>query len=178
MMFKPLLASLFVFAGTANATLLNFDYTFSNGSVLSGSFEGLVQSDNDTVFITAFGDVEFNGVQLPSIETGEFISISDYPAGGLQPMVSFSGNVMDVFTCSSGFVTGNCDFSVGGGFYFDSGLYGAGAGALHAGTQFEGYNANSWNLVAVPASIPEPISLALFGLGLAGFSLSRRTKRA
>ncbi|WP_284217424.1 PEP-CTERM sorting domain-containing protein [Agaribacter marinus] len=176
MMYKSLIALLFLVTGTANATLLSFDYTFTNGSVLTGILEGTIQADSDTVVIDAFGDVSFDGVLLPSIENVDFVSISDFPAGGLDPKISFSGDVMDLFVCANGFIVGNCGFNAGG-FFFDSVSFGAGAGVAAAGTVFDpSFNSVNWNLSV--AEVPAPLSIVLFVLGLAFVGLTKRKQTA
>ena len=157
---------------TANANLLSFDYTYSDGSVLSGTLYGTVQGDFDTVFINSFGSVSYLGTTFSSIELTDFVSLSDFPTGALQPLVSFSGNAMDIFVCPNGFTNGNCEFDTESGFYFDTNSVGVGDGLNNI--VFASFNANNWNLI----SVPESSSIALLGLGLFGLGFSRRKKAA
>ncbi len=165
-----------LFAGTVNATPFSFDYTFSDGSTLTGALDGTIQADSDTVFINSFGSVSYLGTTLASIELTDFVSGSDFPAGALQPLVSFSGNAMDIFVCPNGFTSGNCTLSSDGGFFFNNGRTGAGDGL--GNTQFGSFNPTNWNLQSSTVSVPEPASLALLGLGLVGIGFSRKKKVA
>jgi len=161
----------------ANAELLTFEYNFLDGDVLAGILDGNIQADGDTVWIEGFMDVTFNGVAMNSIEAGDIRSSSDFPVGALQSLVSFSGSVMDVFVCSLGFTSGNCFFIDDGGFYFDTSFIGEEVAAgLPSETNFQAsFIADDWTLEAT--SVPEPGTLALFGLGLAGMGMSRRRRK-
>ena len=176
---KHLLLGLFaaLLSVSASATPMTFTYVFSDLSILEGSLDGTVQGDGDTVIINSFGDVSYAGTTLSSIENSDFSSISDFNDGLLTPVVSFSGDIMDLFVCSMGFDTlNNCGFAAEGGFYLDSRLltgFGAAAGNGLGDSQFEDYVVDNWRLTAVN-TIPEPATLVLFGMGFVAWFGARK----
>ncbi len=162
-----------LFVGSVNAALMNFDYTYTDGSVLSGSFDGTIQTDSDTVFINSFNIVQYDLFEFSSIELSDFASVSDFPSGDLQPLVSFSGDAMDIFVCPNGFIAGNCGFSFDSGFFLGTATVGVGAGL--GDDTFENFNANNWNLTT--ASVPAPSSILIFSMAVIGFAFSRGKKQ-
>ncbi len=150
----------------ANASTMTFNYTFSDSSILQGTLDGTVQGDSDTVFINSFGAVNYFGTDFSSIELTDFVSVSDFPLGALQPLVSISGNLMDVFVCPNGFSSGNCGFAIESGFFFNNGSVGVGDGL--GNTVFENFDAANWNLNASTSPVPAPAAVWLFGSGLMG----------
>jgi hypothetical protein len=173
-------ATVVTLAGSARAAsrTFNFSYTFvSSGKVLAGSLQGELQPDGDTVFIDGFGTVTLGGVTLPSIEPSEIRSISDFPDGLLQPLVSFSASHMDVFVCAQGFVfpgmtPGNCDAAATGGFFLNAAATAApraGAGDAQGffTEDFGDFRADRWVLT------PEPASAMLIGFAVAGLAACR-----
>lgn len=162
-------------SGPSWSGLLYFDYAYSDGTALSGVLEGSVQADYDTVVIRSIFQTSYNGVVLSPIEEDDIASVSDFPRGDLQPLVSFSGNIMDLFVCPNGFTRGNCAFSDESGFYFQSSSRRLGVGDGGGQALFEGFSVNRWSLR--PAEIPEPLSLLLFVTGLIFFQLSVLIRR-
>jgi len=170
---QTLLAMLLLTPLTAGATLFSFNYTFDNNSVLEGTLDGTLQSDSDTVFINSFDSVYYSGTALASIEENDIRSDSDYPAGALQPLVSLSGDTMDVFVCALGFSSaGNCTFSIQGGFYLGTASNNSAAGNPGVVSTFEGYDAGQWNMSPVPV----PAAIWMLGPGLIGLSAIRKVK--
>jgi hypothetical protein len=158
----------------SNATTMNFSYTFSDSRILQGTLDGTVQGDLDTVFINSFGTVNYFSTSFASIESIDFSSVSDFPSGALQPLVSFSGNSMDIIACPNGFSGGNCGFSDASGFYLSNppGI-GVAAGDGLGNSTFESFNAGNWTLTTVPT----PAAIWLLGSGLIGL-IGMRKKSA
>jgi hypothetical protein len=183
MKMKILAAAVVVSIGALSATAssaatYDFSYEFASGDLLAGTLEGSLQADNDTIWISDFGSVDFLGVTLPDISPTDIRSSSDYPDGLLQPLVSLSGSVLDVFVCALGFSgTGNCDIAADGGFVLDTSqpLFGAGDGT--GGRIFEGSRSgSSWTITEV-AAVPLPAALPMLLAGLGGMGLMARRKR-
>jgi|GEM_PF-2934436 len=165
-------------APAAKAAPYQFSYEFNDSSVLMGTLDGTLQGDNDTIFIDGFLDVFFNGVALPAITAGEIRSVSDFPNGGLQPQVSLSGSLMDVFVCAQGFNGGgNCSFANEGGFGFSTLLplgFFAGAGDGQGGSSFDGgYTQARWTIASAQVDAPGSLGLMALALGLLVFGLRR-----
>lgn len=162
----------------AQATPYQFSYEFNDGSILMGNLEGTLQGDNDTIFVDDFIDVFLDGVALPAITAGEIRSVSDFPNGGLQPQVSLSGSLMDVFVCAQGFNGGgNCSFANAGGFGFSTLLplgFFAGAGDGQGGSSFDGgYTQARWSIASAQIDAPGSLGLMALALGLLVFGLRR-----
>ncbi|MBY8975202.1 VPLPA-CTERM sorting domain-containing protein [Rhodobacteraceae bacterium NNCM2] len=161
-------------ANDASALQYSFSYT-DTGFNLSGLLEGSLQADNDTIFVDDFGPVTFNGTLLADIEPADIVSISDFPVGALQPLVSISGTSMDVFVCAQGFSSGNCSFANDGGFLLQGSTAFAGNGlGLDANTSL---TTGNWTISEVSA-VPVPATLPLLAAGLAGFGFMMRRKRS
>ncbi len=146
----------------AEAANFNFSYIDNNGDVLAGMLKGDLQSDEDTVIVSAITMPTVNGISAPEIT---FIdSISSFSE---VPLVSLSGLMMNILACNSvdcdeGFLFFNN--SLGLSMYFSTPSYGS-------GSPFEIYNADNWKLT----STPEPISIlgSLVAVGM-GFALKRK----
>jgi hypothetical protein len=145
------------FAGSAEAASFNFSYTSQNGNILAGMLEGELQADNDTVIVSSITMPTLNGGALPEIDSidsaSNFIVFS-----GMDPVVSFSGAVMDIYACYN-----NCSNSFGFGppFIFASDP------TYSLNFAFEPFNASNWQLTAkATESVPEPASmLGLLAVG-------------
>jgi hypothetical protein len=152
----------------ASAATYDFSYEFDSGLFLEGVLEGTLQGDNDTINVEDFGTVTLNGIALPDIDPTEIASVSDFNNNALQPVVSLSGSVMDVFVCALGFNTNNnCGFANEGGFFMSTGgnTTGVFAGDGNFFTASSAFYAANWSIaLANTAAIPLPATLPL-GLG-------------
>lgn len=170
----------------AQAVTFNFSYLDdTNGDLLSGVLDGDIQDDGDIVQVSTVGMTTLNGSTPPPIT---FIdSISDYvgQTDNTPPVVSFSGQTMNLVACFS-FEDNPC-FE---GFVFDS----EGRLSLNEPTYARSpsfstgiigpvpFDAANWSLVAQslsPQSVPEPsVVTGIFGSLVLLTTLKRSAKRA
>jgi hypothetical protein len=175
--------ALFATGLAAHAASYSFSYTTPGGDVLAGTVEGTLQADGDTIFVSDFGPVSFSGIALADIEPDDIASVSDFPTGALQPIMSLSGASMDVFVCSEGFDASNCSFASTGGFFIDTVRtvpnFSAGDGL---GYQIvEPYDASGFTISAAVVPLPAAAAMlaaAMGAFGAVGVVRRRRTARA
>ncbi len=167
-----IIAGLLFASLNSQAATYNFQYTFSDASVLQGVFDGTLQSDNDTVFINSFDIVQYAGVVFPTISNSAFAT-SPFSFGGA-PRLSFSGNGLDLFVCSGGFDgDGVCNVNEPT-LILDSNF-----SLISVTTNTENpppdfYDPANWSLSEAPAAVPVPAAAWLFGSALIGFAGLRR----
>lgn len=153
--------------GNAEAASFNFSYTSESGDVLAGMLNGDILGDGDTVVVSGFNMVTSNGADTPDtpfvdspieLDTGE----------PREPVVSFSGQVMDIFACTSKPINSICN----DGFIFESSGNLVGfpvyAASPSFGETFGPYDAAHWSLSLKddPTAVPEPISaIAMLAVG-------------
>lgn len=160
---KKLLCSLAAMCamGVAQAAPYHFEYTTSGGSVLSGTLDGTLQADHNTILVNSFADfVSFNGVAGSALTVVD--SFSHFAVGASAPAaVSLDGSYMNLFAATS---------SWSEGFIFENNT-GMGYSMFNSSPVFGGiyetFNASRFSITDGSAAVPEPQSLALVGLGLA-----------
>ena len=127
-------------AFTADAEVMEFSYAFAgtgaqqpwaDGAVLTVSFDGTVQADNDTVTINSIDSATLARTDMPlfTFRSIEAFEIETVPAGAT-PVVSFSGTTLNFNICPSGFTIDtdgdttpdSCSYGSTGGFGMNYGL--------------------------------------------------------
>jgi hypothetical protein len=154
----------------AQAALFHFSYTTSTG-VLTGTLDGTLQSDNDTVFVTAVGPAFFNGVPGPALPV--LSSATTFLGGSAPPTVSLSGLNLDIYTATS---AGDDGFT-----FIPAGLFGPEPVFISGpsfGEIFEGFDRANWSLTPKSVPVPEPSAVVALALVGGGLLLSQRRKAA
>lgn len=171
---KILFAVLLAAIGSAQATVFNFSMSVGN-VVTSGSFEGTANGN----LITDLSNISLalNGVAVEGSGTlfsAQFVENQYYWAPGA--VVSFDGKENNFLFINSDYLAGDYNFNAYlyslswyGESYSGDSVQGIGA-AMHGSPVSFG-----WQVAAVN-DVPEPATLALFGLGIAGLSVLRRKK--
>tara|TARA_R110002049_G_C9020765_1_gene551330 strand:+ start:417 stop:890 length:474 start_codon:yes stop_codon:yes gene_type:complete len=136
----------------------NFKYEFGTGEVLSGTLNGELQDDLDTVLVTDVLMVTFTGLPGTTFQTDL-----------LSNVVSLSGAAHSFSTIAPD--AGLAGFSLPvSSFFGPYAIVGIPEDYFYLG---EFYIPERWSLTH---TVVEPATFTLFGLGLAGLGLARRKK--
>lgn len=189
----------FAYSASAHATYM-FSYENSEGNVLSGKLDGMLQADSDSIIVTAMFDIKMNGevavieVNVPfpgcdelvpgsgicikplTISYIESLAERELGAGVYDPIVTLSGDFMDIYACEDSDCNENIaiisnfpglDFDV-----VDSTVLTQPYILLK---KFEDtFESSRWSI----AEVPEPYTLALLTVGLVGIGFTRRMIKA
>ncbi|MCS6812242.1 MAG: hypothetical protein NZ772_01520 [Cyanobacteria bacterium] len=138
-----------------DAASFRFSYTLEAGDILSGTLEGNLQGDGNTVVVSSITSPSFNNVLGPSLPvTRSFVqAFHSFGSSSAPATVSLNGLVMDILTCSNAFCLNG--FAIdGGGTLFGSPIYIA---STAYGTGFsEPYNPARWQLTLLTLLPPSP----------------------
>lgn len=163
----------------AQASPIQYDFSYDSGhGILSGSLMGELQADNNTILISSVLDfAKFNGVAGPSLPN----VLSIYGLFSKSPTfvparTTLDGSLQDIYALDRPFT--NTPQLIEG-FALIAGLTGLPvslqgfAGTESFGDNNTSYLAANWSITA---AVPEPGSMALFGLALLGLAGTRRRR--
>lgn len=139
----------------AEASLFNYSYTNSNDTIITGVLDGVLQTDNNLVFVSSMLDfVSINSIPGPSLSTVDSFSNYFLGSGGLPAIVSLDGSLMDFIAVDS---TGSEAFSFDSVGYLSAGIPQYMSTVAFDDIPAEAYNQANWQLTP----IPEPPTLPL-----------------
>lgn len=165
------LVSTLMFAASVDATILNVTGTFSDGGTLSGTIEAL------------------DSGACPPLNTDSWIA-NLTTSGGTQSGWTYTGPADGAACHVSGFITEltwyiplgqgslTLDFSPGLNLPSTSQYSITGSEFTFINMSNPGTRTLTSATAEIAAAVPEPTTLALFGIGVAGFSLVRRRRFA
>ena len=145
----------------ALADSFEFSYLFENSSLLSGSFDGVLGRDNDTITNIEKLAASLDGTDLEIVAWGKI--------GGGGEILTLSGREADIFARNRSGLNKFQLFNRDGNAL---GFSGYGLNQPDTFTHVEFYNPRSWNAVMVP----EPMAASLLCIGLGALACMRRSR--
>lgn len=170
---KIVLAALLAAVGSAQATVYNFSMTDGNNKAITGSFEGTAQgnliTDLSNISVALDGKAIGDGRALTA---ARYVENAYYWAPGA--VASFDGNQNNFLFINSEYLAGDYSFNA----YTYSLAWLGGSSVYSMPLNYSSWTSGSpanygWTVTAVN-DVPEPASLALFGLAIAGMGAMRR----
>jgi hypothetical protein len=154
------------------AIVYDYSYRFSNNNLLSGTLEGTLQGDNNSVVVTGVGATFLNGTATrpaPFFDSLTNLQVSN----GALPTVSLNGALMNLAVCTAPGCGNGFGFGSGGLFVSPVAVADPDFGDTGGGMP-EAYVAERWSMAA---QAPVPATAALVIAGLLGLRLGSRWRK-
>lgn len=167
----------------AAAATYTFSYQFDSGNSISGTLEGELQGDGDTVLASS-GQAQYDGAFYAGLAPLPVLLFPNDPGGvasfsGLGVSLSADACLFDLISVSC---VGDASYTIGGigNNVYVGGVVNIGGLFPTFVSESEAFEATNWSLTG-PSNVPLPAAAWLFGsalMGLLGIGRVRRTKGA